>query len=146
MATGGQGDGDPSSSRSASLPNPPTTTSTTSIDINKNSTDNGNNYNNSNPPTATEDVAFTTTSSAPVRPSPPTLQLRRSSSGANARLVRRVTTQERLDGILEVIWNHHYCTYLYDTSQGGTILGLALHYTVHTAHYMYPVPLSSQSG
>lgn len=57
----------------------------------------------------------TTSLSAPARPS--TLQLRRSSSGANAsvsgtRLTRRVTTQERLDGILEVEPNLHPTLYL----------------------------------
>lgn len=42
----------------------------------------------------------TATSSETARP--PTLQLRRSSSGARARLARRISIQERLDGILEV--------------------------------------------
>lgn len=52
-------------------------------------------------PSPTTAPALTTSSSAPSRP--PTLQLRRSSSGARAKVARRVAAQERLDGILEVI-------------------------------------------
>ncbi|KAJ4394636.1 hypothetical protein N0V93_003855 [Gnomoniopsis smithogilvyi] len=51
-------------------------------------------------PTPTTAPILTTSSSAPSRP--PTLQLRRSSSGARARVARRVAAQERLDGILEL--------------------------------------------
>ncbi|KAF3764799.1 hypothetical protein M406DRAFT_107126, partial [Cryphonectria parasitica EP155] len=64
--------------------------------------------------TSTSDpVLATNTAGSPPRPPPftsstqPTLQLRRTSSGANkhnvtgARLPRRLTAQERLDGILE---------------------------------------------
>lgn len=69
--------------RSASLPNTTTTTPTPT-------------------PTPTPTAALVKTS---VPAGPPAFPLRRSSSGANAsgaRLVRRVTTQERLDNILEV--------------------------------------------
>lgn len=75
----GDEEGGPSASRSISLPTPPTP------------------------------APVTTSTSAPVRP--PTLQLKKSSTAANAsasanptgsRLVRRVTTQERLDNILQV--------------------------------------------
>lgn len=52
-------------------------------------------------PTPTTAPALTTSASEPSRP--PTLQLRRSSSGARARVAKRVAAQERLDGILEVI-------------------------------------------
>ncbi|KAJ4416508.1 hypothetical protein N0V82_006703 [Gnomoniopsis sp. IMI 355080] len=51
-------------------------------------------------PTPTTAPTLTTSSSAPSRP--PTLQLRRSSSGARARVAKRVAAQERLDGILEL--------------------------------------------